>query len=725
MNNKEYEKYAEATIIFAFIILITNLAFYFYPLAYKMGLRHEIIWTVFETLRSGNVFRSPYPTKFTCFAVFALGNLIRTGMPTERKLKNILIEIAVGALVFFLPVRNIILYMFTTLTGFIILADGTAQLARYFHLGLEKNNDLDTFEQMTTKIENKYSFNIPMRFHWKGKWHKGWINVVNPFRMTLVQGAPGSGKSFSVFEPAFFQLIKKGYASAIYDFKAPQQTEVAYNLYRLYGKKINPNMEFHVINFDNPMYSERCNPIDPKFLNDPADATEVSEIVMENVNKGSQGGQKFFDDSAKLYLDAIVWFLRKYKDGKYCTFPHAIELMAVSYKKTLKIMKDYPELEVKLKPFEDAMVNKALEQLSGQIASAQIPLNKFVSPSLYYVLSANEFDLDINNPQHPKIVCLGNNPDRQAIYGATTALLVSRIIKVINHKDKAPMFFSLDELPTIFLKGLDNLAASARSNKVALIAGVQTKAQLERDYKKEEAQVIEQNIGNFFIGATTGSAAEAASKMFGKQKIVNRNISSGDSDSISLSYKEEDRLSVDRIETLHQGTFCGKVADDFKQKIDLPLFCGEIQRDPKELEEMKNFKPLPFIKDFGREEITKQVNDYPYDALAKALRPKAIEKYHENGGVVIIPERIDTILKELVMNVEEEEKKKILAAEIERRVKERMDETVMQEYQKIRNDIQQLVDLEYTRIIEEENAAKQMEEKAQLNNTINGIEQEN
>ena len=212
--------------------------------------------------------------------------------------------------------------------------------------------------------------------------------------------------------------------------------------------------------------------------------------------------------------------------------------------------------------------------------------------------------------------------------------------------------------------------------------------------------------------------------MFGKQKLINRNISSGDQDSISLSYKEEERLSVDRIETLHQGTFCGKVADDFKQKIDLPLFCGEIQRDPKELEEMKQFKPLPIIKDFGREEITKQVNDYPYDALAKALRPKAIEKYHENGGVVIIPERIDAILKELVINVEEEEKKKILAAEIERRVKERMDETVMKEYQKIRNDIQQLVDLEYTRIIEEENAAKQMQEKEQLNNTINGIDQE-
>ena len=724
MNNKEYEKYAEASLIFGIGVLLVNLAFYFYPLAYKMGLRQEAIWTVFETLRNGKVFSSPYPTKLACIVVFALGNLIRTGMPTERKLKNILIETGIGALVFFFPVRNIIPYMFTTLIGFIILADGTANIARYFHLEISKTDEEDTFEQMTTKVENKYSFNIPMRFRWKGRWHKGWINVVNPFRMTLVQGAPGSGKSFSVFEPVFFQLIKKGYCLFNYDFKFCTQTEVIFNLYERYAKKLNPNMEFHVVNFDNPMYSERCNPIDPKFLNDPADATEVSEIVMENVNKGVQGGQKFFDDSAKLYLDAIVWFLRKYKDGKYCTFPHAIELMAVSYKKTLKIMKDYPELEVKLKPFEDAMVNKALEQLSGQIASAQIPLNKFVSPSLYYVLSANEFDLDINNPEHPKIVCLGNNPDRQAIYGATSALMVSRIIKVINHKNKAPMFFSLDELPTIFLKGLDNLAASARSNKVALIAGVQTKAQLERDYKKEEAQVIEQNIGNFFIGATTGSAAEAASKMFGKQKLINRNISTGDSDSISISYKEEDRLSVDRIETLHQGTFCGKVADDFNQKIKFPLFCGEIQRDPQELEEMKSFKPLPIIKDFGRERITKEVEEYPWDTLAKALRPKAIEDFHKNGGTIIIPSIIEKKLKEMILELDETEKEKILKQEIERRVKESMDKAVMQEYQRIRDEIQELVDTEYTRIVEEENAQKELEQAQRLKEKTKEVEQE-
>ena len=724
MNNREYEKYAEMALIFGIGVLLVNLAYYFYPLAYKMGLKNEIIWTVFETLRNGDIFRTPYPTKFACFIVFALGNLIRTGIPTERKLKGILIETGIGAILFFFPFKHIIPYLIATLAGFIILADGTANLARYLQLSLDKTDEEDTFDQMTRKVENQYSFNLPMKFRWKGKWNKGWINVVNPFRMTLVQGAPGSGKSYSIFEPVFFQLIKKGMACTCYDFKAPAQTEILYNLFERYAKKLNPNMEFHVVNFDNPMYSERCNPIDPKFLNDPADATEVSEIVMENVNKGAQGGQKFFDDSAKLYLDAIVWFLRKYKDGKYCTFPHAIELMAVSYKKTLKIMKDFPELEVKLKPFEDAMVNKALEQLSGQIASAQIPLNKFVSPSLYYVLSANEFDLDINNPEHPKIVCIGNNPDRQAIYGATTALMVSRIIKVINHKNKAPMFFSIDELPTVFLKGLDNLAASARSNKVALIAGVQTKAQLERDYKKEEAQVIEQNIGNFFIGATTGSAAEAASKMFGKQKLINRNISTGDTDSMSFSYKDESRLSIDRIETLHQGTFCGKVADDFNQKIELPLFCGEIQRDPAELEEMKAFKPLPIIKDFGRERITKEVHEYPWDAYAKALRPKAIEKYHEQGGTIIIPKILEGILKEMVENLSKEEKEKIIQQEIEARVKKSMDEAVMKEYQKIRDEIQDLVETEYSRILEQEEAEREQAKQKQLKDKVDDIEQE-
>ena len=720
MQKGEYEKYASAGMILGIMILIINLAFYSYPIAYRMGLRNEYIWSLFISLREGGIYKTPYPTKMACFAVFALSNLIRTGSPTERSLRFILTETLIGTALYFIPVNSIPIYLFLTLTGFILLTAGTAHLARYFMPGMDDLDEEDTFDQMTRKVENSYSLNIPMKFHWKGKWHNGWINVVNPFRMMLIQGAPGSGKSYSIFEPAFFQFIRKGLVAFTYDYKFPDQSTIIYNLYLKYHKNFKVEPTFHVVNFDNPMYSERCNPIDPKFLNDPADATEVAEIVMENVNKGSQGGQKFFDDSAKLYLDAIVWFLRKYKNGIYCTFPHAIELMAVSYKKTLKIMKSYPELEVKLKPFEDAMENKALEQLSGQIASAQIPLNKFVSQSLYYVLSANEFDLDLNNPKEPKILCLGNNPDRQAIYGAASALMVTRIIKVINHKKKHPMFFSLDELPTIFIKGLDNLAATARSNKVIVMAGVQTDAQLERDYNEKEARVITQNIGNFFIGATTGNAAEKASKMFGRQKIISRSLSSGESDSMSISYKEEDRLPASRIETLHNGTFCGKVADDFMQKIEKPLFCGEIQRDPKEIKMMEDFKPLPIIKDFGRKRITEEVNKHEREHLAEALRPKAVQLFREEGGTVINEAIIDEKLTQLIEHIEENEKKALIADIIESKVKKNMEKTVEDEYRKIRREIQTLVDTELERIMTEERLEKEEQERK---NVLNRMEE--
>ncbi|MCR5352077.1 MAG: type IV secretory system conjugative DNA transfer family protein [Bacteroidales bacterium] len=712
MNKSEYEKYAEMALFLGICIIGINLIYYFYPMAYRMGLKSPVVWDIFETVHRNGLFSNPYKTKLPAILIYIFGNLIRTGRPTERKIGHILVEVIAGLVLYLLPFSNILLYILSTTIGFILIAASTAHLARFISLGMNDINTEDTFDQMTQKITNQDSINLPMKFHWKGKWNKGWINVINPFRMILVQGAPGSGKSYSIFEPAFFQFIKKGFVCFTYDFKFPDQTTIIYNLYEKYKHCYKKEPSFHVVNFDNPMYSERCNPIDPKFLNDPADATEVSEIVMENVNKGAQGGQKFFDDSAKLYLDAIVWFLRKYKDGKYCTFPHAIELMAVPYSKTLKIMKNYPELEVKLKPFEEAFQNKALEQLSGQIASAQIPLNKFVSPSLYYVLSANEFDLDLNNPDDPKILCLGNNPDRQAIYGATSALMVSRIIKVINHKGKTPMFFSLDELPTIFIKGLDNLAATARSHKVALIAGVQTKAQLERDYNEKEAKVINENIGNFFIGATTGTAAEQASKMFGKQKIISRSISTGDSDSVSISYRDEDRLSADRIETLHQGTFCGKVADNNDQPIQKPLFCAQIIRDKKEIEEMKTFKKMPLIKDFGREKIRERVFSNPREYLSEALYDDAIKKFHEEGGTTIIPSVIDNILTDMINKTSEDRIKEILENTVENKTREAMEEEVMRVYQQIRTDVAiSIVETELNRIMEEERIQKENDMK--------------
>lgn len=715
-DSTENKKVADAAFLLGISVMLINIAYYFYPLAYRLGLTNTILKTIMLHLHDGQAFRTPYPTKIIAVFFMVVGNLLRTGTPTERKLRSILIEFTIGHILFYIPSHQYGLtpYMICSLVGIFMCTRSAAHLARYFMPKLQAIDEEDTFPQNEKFMENKYSFNLRTLYRWEGRWRKGWINIINPFRMTMIQGAPGSGKSYSIFEPAFFQLMKKGFTVFCYDFKAPAQTEIVWNIFNLYKDryidKYHVEPEFHVINFDDPRYSERCNPIHPMFLNDPADATEISEIVMENVNKGAQGGQKFFDDSAKLYLDAIVWYLRIYKDGKYCTFPHAIELMAQSYKKTLKIMQAYPELEVKLKPFEDAMVNKALEQLSGQIASAQIPLNKFVSPTLYYVLSENDFSLDINNPEHPKILCLGNNPDRENIYGATTALYVSRLIKIVNKKGKAPCAFFMDELATFFIKGLDKLAATARSNLVAIITGLQTLAQLVRDYKKEEADVINENFGNVFYGASRGQAAETASKMFGKHKVVRTSISTGDNDSFSISYQEEERLPASRIETLHQGMFCGKQADDFGQEISRPFFCAKLIRDPEELKEMKKFKKFPMINDFGQKEVEEQVEKNKRNYIAKALRPAAERQFEEECGGTPDELVIEEILTGLINDVTEEQEKKILKEAVEKEMKKIVDGVIDDAYQKVRREVKYIVDTEYEKCLQREEEERRRQE---------------
>lgn len=141
----------------------------------------------------------------------------------------------------------------------------------------------------------------------------------------------------------------------------------------------------------------------------------------------------------------------------------------------------------------------------GQIASAKIPLSRMISPALYWVMSADEFSLDINNPDEPKILCIGNNPDRQAIYGAALGLYNSRIVKIVNKKGRLKSSIIIDELPTIFIKGLDNLIATARSNKVAVLLGFQDFSQLIRDYTDKEAKVIINTVGNIFSGQVVGN----------------------------------------------------------------------------------------------------------------------------------------------------------------------------------------------------------------------------
>ena len=499
---------------------------------------------------------------------------------------------------------NATLYIFTMTAGYICLLMGGLWMSRLLKHNLMEdvfNNENESFMQETKLMENEYSVNLPTRFYYKKKWQRGWINVVNPFRATIVLGTPGSGKSFAVVNNYIKQQIEKGYSMYIYDFKFPDLSTIAYNhmMNHQNGYKVKP--QFYVINFDDPRRSHRCNPIHPDFMSDISDAYESAYTIMLNLNKTwVQKQGDFFVESPIILFAAIIWYLRIYKNGKYCTFPHAIELLNRRYEDVFPILTSYPELENYLSPFMDAWQGGAMEQLAGQIASAKIPLSRMISPQLYWVMSASEFTLDINNPKEPKILCVGNNPDRQNIYGAALGLYNSRIVKLINKKGQLKSSVIIDELPTIYFKGLDNLIATARSNKVAVCLGFQDFSQLVRDYGDKEAKVVINTVGNIFCGQVVGETSKTLSERFGKVLQKRQSISINRQDvSTSINTQMDSLIPPSKISRLTQGMFVGSVSDNFNERIEQNIFHAVIVVDTEKVKrEESRYQKLPIINDF-------------------------------------------------------------------------------------------------------------------------------
>ena len=568
--------------------------------------------------RTAGLFRSMLYTKLFALVLLALSCLGTKGVKNERMTwTRIWTVLGAGIVLFFLnwwilelplPVpANTALYTAAVATGYVCLLMAGTWMSRLLKTNLMDdvfNNENESFMQETRLIENEYSVNLPTRFYYKKKWNDGWINIINPFRATIVLGTPGSGKSYAVVNSYIKQQIEKGYSMYIYDFKFADLSTIAYNhlLNHLDGYKVKP--KFYVINFDDPRRSHRCNPIHPDFMEDITDAYESAYTIMLNLNKTwVQKQGDFFVESPIILFAAIIWYLKIYQNGKYCTFPHAVEFLNRRYEDIFPILTSYPELENYLSPFMDAWLGGAAEQLQGQIASAKIPLSRMISPQLYWVMSDSEFTLDINNPEEPKLLCVGNNPDRQNIYGAALGLYNSRIVKLVNKKGMLKSSIIIDELPTIYFKGLDNLIATARSNKVAVLLGFQDFSQLVRDYGDKEAKVVMNTVGNIFSGQVVGETAKTLSERFGKVLQKRQSVTINRSDtSTSINTQMDSLIPASKISGLSQGMFVGAVADSFDQKIDQKIFHCEIVVDSEKVrQEEKAYRPIPVITDFRDE----------------------------------------------------------------------------------------------------------------------------
>ena len=569
--------------------------------------------------RTTGLFSSILWTKLFCVVFLALSCLGTKGVKEEKiTWPKIWMVLFAGFMFFFLnwwllalPIGKVgaaSLYIFTLSVGYICLLMAGVWMSRLLKNNLMDdvfNTENESFMQETRLMENEYSVNLPTRFYYKKKWNNGWINVVNPFRASMVLGTPGSGKSYAIVNNYIKQQIEKGFAMYIYDYKFPDLSEIAYNhlLNHLDAYKVKP--QFFVINFDDPRKSHRCNPINPSFMTDISDAYESAYTIMLNLNRSwIQKQGDFFVESPIILLAAIIWFLKIYENGKYCTFPHAIEFLNRPYAQIFPILTSYDELANYLSPFMDAWEGGAQDQLQGQIASAKIPLSRMISPALYWVMTGDDFSLDINNPNEPKVLVVGNNPDRQNIYSAALGLYNSRIVKLINKKKQLKSSVIIDELPTIYFRGLDNLIATARSNKVAVCLGFQDFSQLTRDYGDKESKVIQNTVGNVFSGQVVGETAKTLSERFGKvlQQRQSMTINRNDK-STSISTQMDSLIPASKISNLTQGMFVGAVSDNFDERIDQKIFHAEIVVDSAKVSaDMKAYRPIPVIAEFKNED---------------------------------------------------------------------------------------------------------------------------
>lgn len=596
------------------VLVVANIYWFCQPLIGGWRFHAETMKVLGNLNEVGGLFTSPWNAKWWALLLLTLSCFGTKGVKNDKiQWGQIWLLISIGAVMFFLnwwmvSIEWFITYIVTTIIGFVCLLLGGVWMSRLLKNNMMDdrfNNENESFQQETRLMDNEYSVNLPTRFYYKKRWNKGWINIVNPFRASIVLGTPGSGKSYAVVNSYIRQQIEKCYSMYIYDYKFSDLSIIAYNQLlkhkdkykELYG--VEP--KFYVINFDDPRRSHRCNPIHPDIMTDISDAYESAYTILLNLNKTwVQKQGDFFVESPIILLASIIWYLRIYEGGKYCTFPHAIEFLNRRYEDIFPILTSYPELENYLSPFMDAWQSGAQDQLQGQIASAKIPLSRMISPQLYWVMSESEFTLDINNPKSPKILCVGNNPDRQNIYGAALGLYNSRIVKLINKKGMIKSSVIIDELPTIYFKGLDNLIATARSNKVAVCLGFQDFSQLERDYGKPEAAVVMNTVGNIFSGQVVGFTAKTLSERFGKVLQKRQSISINRQDvSTSFNTQMDSIIPPSKISTLTQGMFVGAVCDNFDERIEQKIFHAEIVVDNATVTaETKAYKQIPVIREF-------------------------------------------------------------------------------------------------------------------------------
>lgn len=596
MREEERDKILFPGFIFGLLITLFNVYFFSILFFKDLGLTHPVADRILLSFYNAGFFNDYFMTKAVATLFLILTFIMRNGIAAEVSWARCWTVTLIGLVTFFLPPWiGDLPYVISSIVGFVVLSRGIKMIAGKFTSYKAKTNDpYETFQQNEKLIPA--DLNFKMKYYWKGRWRYGWINLIEQRRHTFVCGIPGSGKSFSIIEEQLIQDIEHGYAMFVYDFKFPDLSDLVYNVFmknrkvyeERYGKEnADPEKTFVVVNFKDPRYSDRCNPLDPMYIRTFSDCMEAAETILNDLNPNKDKGDKFFDGSAKVYIAALIWLLRSYEEGIYCSFPHLIELVSYDYKQVLKLAETDSQAKAVLQSFIDADAKKAEGQIMGQIASARIPLMNMVDSHLYWVMQVNDIPLDLNNPKHPKVMCIGNVPDKVKVTSTAISLIASRMFKEVNMFKGAPLNINIDECTTFHATGMDTTMATCRSKDIGFTIAVQDPNQMFRDWGEKEGKSIMGLLGNQFFGQSLGDYNRHISEMLGKEYRIHQSLSNGESDSVSTSYQLEDRASVKNLAELSQGQFIGFAADNVEHPNTLKQFNCFIQTD---VEKRKMYK---------------------------------------------------------------------------------------------------------------------------------------
>jgi hypothetical protein len=626
-QQKEIERLRNLSLGLSAVFLIVHFYYYCHGAFRLLHLTNDIADRLVDNLRRTGFFNTMLLTK-GLVVLFAAGSRIGAGGSSHTPWNNYQrIYFPAAGLILYVgfywlpgikgPLLSIaLLYAILSISGIVLLLLPLIKWIGHIRFQWTDtfNRANETFPQEERIIRSKYGIHIPARYRLGNTKRASIINIPNCFAGTLILGNPGCGKSTYIFRPVIEQLIGYGFTGFIFDAKYPDHTRLTYNLLLKYCSNYQTLPSFFSLNFDDPNRSHRCNPIQPSRMTDPADATEAAKVMLLALNKTwTQRQGDFFVDSAISFVAANLWFLRKYENGRYCTLPHLIELIQTDYDKLFSVLRTVPE--VNITAFVSAYLSHTMEQLEGQVASARIALSALTSPNLYYILSGDDFELDINNPEDPKIVCIGSNPERQMVYGALTSLYITRLAKITNKPAQLPCFYSMDEFSVLYFPGIDSLMATCRSSKIAPVLGIQNISMLRQTYGRDQADVLFNIPGNVICGQENGEGARYVSERIGKIVQHKRSTSAGKkdttvSDSVQLDYA----VPPSRISSLSVGEFVGVIADEPEHKIELKAFHATVDVDFEKINrEEANWSPLPVNRELGENDVLDNFNKIKSD----------------------------------------------------------------------------------------------------------------